>query len=131
DINNSGSSNSGAGDKCDHWTTWSESGHSGCSYTCSQVWQLFFGNISGNLFLAKNNSQVLYSWIWNGQNGNVYAYNGGVTINWAHILALGRNTSGGNSTNDFTTLDALLNYTGSSDSITHLYSVDGSTPNVT
>ncbi len=131
DVNNIGSSNSGAGDKCDNWYNWSESGHAGCTYTCSQVWELFFGNISGNLLLANNNSQVVYSWIWNGQNGNVYAYNGGVTINWADIIALGRSSSGSNSTNDFTSLDALLNYTGRSDSITHLYSIDGSTPNVT
>ncbi len=131
DVNNSGSSNIGAGDRCDSFLSWSESGHNGCTYTCSQVWQLFFGNISGNLLLAKDNSQVFYSWIWNGQNGSVYAYNGGVTINWADIIALGRNNSGANSTSDFTTLDALLNTTGSSDSITHLYSVDGSTPNAT
>jgi hypothetical protein len=131
DLNNSGSSNSGAQDRCGTWQGWSENGHTGCTYTCSEAWHLFFGNVTGKKLLAPNNAQIFYSWIWNGESGRVYAFNGGVAISWANITALGRNTSGGSAANDFTSLDSLLNMTGKADNISGIYSTDGSTPNET
>jgi hypothetical protein len=131
DIVNSGSSNTGTQDRCGLWNGWNESGHAGCTYTCSEVWHDFFGNITGKKFLAPNNAQIFYSWIWNGQSGRVYAFNGGVSISWANITAIARNTTGGNSTDDFTTLDTLLNTSGTPDNLTALFGVDGSTPKET
>jgi parallel beta-helix repeat protein len=130
DINNSGASNSGSLDACGYWSNWSENGHAGCAYSCSLVWQEFFGNITGKQFLAPNNSQALYSWKWNGSSGEVFVFNSGVSISWANITAIGRNTTGGSSTTDFTTLDTLLSMTGSPDNITGLYSTSG-TPKTT
>ncbi len=130
DINNSGSSNSGSLDACGYWSNWNENSHAGCAYSCSLVWQEFFGNITGKQFLAPNHSQIFYSWIWNGTSGMIFAFNSGVSINWANITALGKNTTGGSSTTDFTTLDTLLSMNGSPDNITGLYS-NGSAPKAT
>jgi parallel beta-helix repeat protein len=132
DVNNSFSSgSSGSYDYCGLWSNWTESNHSGCTFSCSYVWHEFFGNLSGEKFLAPNNAQIFYSWLWNGNQGRVYAVRGGASINWVNITALGRNRSGGNTSNDFTTLDSLLNMSGKPDSISALYSSDGSDPLLT
>ncbi|MEM4707745.1 MAG: right-handed parallel beta-helix repeat-containing protein, partial [Candidatus Anstonellales archaeon] len=131
DINNTNSTNIGEDDKCDSWDNWNESGHEGCTYRCTKVWHYFFGNISGEILLAKNSTAVFYSWIWNGQKGKVYVVNGDANIEWINLTALGRNVSGENSTNDFTELDTLLGYSAEPDNINATYSTDGSNPKET
>ncbi|MFH1394103.1 MAG: right-handed parallel beta-helix repeat-containing protein [Candidatus Micrarchaeota archaeon] len=128
DLNNSGSGNSGNLDLCDFSASWAEFGHEGCEYTCSNAWQRFYGNISGNVLLAPNNVDIFYKWLWDGRNGKVYAVNSDATISWMNLTALGRNTTDENSTSDFTELDLLLNMTAERDSIDALYSIDGSNP---
>ncbi|MEM3364585.1 MAG: right-handed parallel beta-helix repeat-containing protein, partial [Candidatus Micrarchaeia archaeon] len=129
DINNLQNGNTGAYDRCDRWYNWYENGLSGCTYTCSRVWHRFFGNVSGTILLARNDSWVFYRWLWKKENGGkVYAINGDASINWASLVALGRSTLGTNSTIDFNELDILLNMSGERDSITKLYAPDGSNP---
>jgi len=93
-----------------------------------ETWHIFYGDISGSLLLAPDNSTIFYNWAWNGQAGKVYAINGDASINWINITALGRTGAGAGSANDFTELDSLLNMTGSNQSIETLYSTDGSSP---
>jgi|GEM_PF-4103664 len=128
DLNNSGLSNTGSLDSCDYSSNWTEFGHEGCEYTCSNAWHRFYGNLSGNLLLAPNNVDIFYNWLWDGQIGKVYAVNSDASISWANLTALGRNATGQNSTNDFTELDTLLNMSLERDSINNTYSSDGSDP---
>ncbi|MEM2949381.1 MAG: right-handed parallel beta-helix repeat-containing protein, partial [Candidatus Bilamarchaeaceae archaeon] len=131
DINNTNSTNIGEYDKCDSWNNWNESGHEGCTFRCTEVWHYFYGYVNGSLLLAPNQADIFYSWLWNGQKGKVYAINGDASIQWVNLTALGRNTTGGNSTNDFTELDTLLGYSAESDNINATYSTDGSNPKET
>ncbi len=113
---------------CNSWTDWEENSHSGCTFRCTDVWQYFYGNVSGSLLLAPNAADIFYSWAWNGQNGKVYVVSINATIDWASLVALGRNTTQQNSTNDFTELDTLLGISADPDDVNESYSYDGSNP---
>ncbi|NYZ76812.1 right-handed parallel beta-helix repeat-containing protein, partial [Candidatus Micrarchaeota archaeon] len=128
DINDSGPANAGQLDTCDYWNSWSENGHDGCTYRCSDVWHYFYGDVNGSLLLAPNSAEVFHSWLWNGQKGKVYALNGDANVQWANVTALGRNVSGGQSANDFAELDSLLGYAAEPDNVNITYSTDGSNP---
>jgi len=131
DVYNANGTNAGNLDRCDYWNSWNESGHEGCTFRCTEVWHYFYGNISGKLILANNDTAVFYSWVWNGQKGKVYVLNGDATIEWINLTALGRNVSGQNSTNDFVELDSLLGYSSEPDNINATFSSDGSNPKET
>jgi len=129
DINNSNATNTGTLDRCNYWNMWNESGHAGCTFRCTEVWHYFYGDINnGSLILAPNQADIFYNWSWNGQKGKIYAINGNASINWINLTALGRNTAGAPSTNDFTELDTVLGYSAEPDNINVLYSTDGSNP---
>lgn len=99
---------------------------------CTEVWHRFMGNVSGNILLAPSSAEIFYSWVWNGQHGRVYAANGDASIQWINLTALGRNTSGLNSTHDFEELDFLLGYENlAQDNVNATFSSDGSNPKET
>ncbi|MCP4647966.1 MAG: right-handed parallel beta-helix repeat-containing protein, partial [bacterium] len=131
DLDNNNATNAGTLDSCDSWNTWDESGHAGCTFRCTEVWHYFYGDVNGSIILAPNQADVFYSWLWNGQNGKVYVVSINATIDWPSLIALGRNTSIQNSTNDFTELDALLGISAEPDNVNAFYSYDGSNPTET
>jgi hypothetical protein len=92
------------------------------------MWDRFFGRINGTIILgAAGVSPYVYS--WNSSNGlNIYFVNSGATVHWSQLQAIGRNTTGGTTTNDFSSLDTYFNTTSFSDSISKTYSTGGSTP---
>jgi len=128
DVDNLGPSNAGAQDSCDSWSSWSESGHGGCTYRCTEIWHYFYGDVNGSLLLAPNSVDIFYSWLWNGNEGNVYVINGDANVQWINLTALGRTDAGAPSNNDFVELDTLLGYSAEPDNINITYSTDGSTP---
>ncbi|MFH0884599.1 MAG: NosD domain-containing protein, partial [Candidatus Micrarchaeota archaeon] len=126
DINNQGSSNAGALDRCDSFISWTENGHYGCEYSCSSMWHRFFGNVSGNIILGDNESNLVYS--WNASGFNVYFADYDSVISWYDLQAIGLDTSNSTSSNDFTELDTAFGTTLFSDNINRTYSTDGSNP---
>ncbi len=94
-------------------------------------WQLFYGNVSGNVTLGTGINTTLSTWLITNQTGNIYiadtdTLNG---ISFGDLKAIGRNTSGGapaGSVNDFTDLDIGLNGTNFSDNVNDTYTVSGS-----
>jgi len=131
DVNNTNTSNSGNLDECDSFSSWDESGHQGCQFTCSLVWNEFYGNLSGEMKLAPNTADMFYTWLWNGQRGKIYVINGDASISWINLTALGRMTNGSQSTDDFTELDTALGYTSFEGNVNDTFSTDGSNPKET
>lgn len=128
DLNSANSSNAGTLDICDTYQLWNEASHPGCTFRCTEVWHRFYGDVNGSLLLAPNQADIFYSWLWDGQDGKVYVVSINATIDWASLIALGRNTTQQNSTNDFTELDSLLGISTEPDNINATYSYDGSNP---
>gem|GEM_PF-3558816 len=131
DITNSSPFSTGAFDTCDSYTNWSENGHPGCTFKCTDIWQYFYGDVNGSLLLAPNQVEVFYSWLWNGQSGSLYVTRTNAGIEWSSLIALGRNTSQQNSTNDFTELDQVLGISAAPENINDSFSYDGSNPKQT
>lgn len=131
DVNNTNTSNSGNLDRCTSFSGWTESGHSGCTFTCSLVWNEFYGNLSGMLKLAPNTADMFYTWVWDGQRGKVYVINGDANISWINLTALGRMVNGSPSSNDFEKLDTVLGYNTTTGNVNETFSTDGSTPKET
>jgi len=96
------------------------------------IWHSFCGNVSGQLILGNNktNVDVMYNWSWD-QSGNIYSYNSDATINWNSLVALGRTSLGAVSTNDFLEVDTLLNTTVYKDNVTVTFSTDGTNAKAT
>ncbi len=124
DISNSGSS-SGSLDRCDSFLSWSEAGHYGCEYSCTDIWHRFFGNASG-IFVLGNDTAYMY--IWNSSAVNVFFADSDANITWQGLQAIGRNTTNGTSSDDFLELDNAFNLSSYRDNITSLYSTDGTNP---
>ncbi len=105
------------------------------------AWQKYYGNISGNIALAKNASVNLTRWDWsNASSGYIYVAKKDASINWSSLWALGyakgTTTKG---TTDFLDADNALglhppdnNATGfSKNNITSLFSSDGTNATAT
>ncbi len=127
DITNQGTNNTGTMDRCDSFLSWTEDGHAGCEVSCTDFWHRFFGNVSGSIILTDNESGQ-YFYEWNASAYNVYFSDVDSSIDWVSLQAIGRNTSNGSSTNDFTELDIAFNGTTFIDNIESAYSTDGSSP---
>jgi parallel beta-helix repeat protein len=127
DINNQGSPNTGSGDRCDSFLSWSENGHKGCEFSCSSMWHRFFGNVNGTLVLRDNTSSNLF-FGWNATGFNVYFIDYDSQIDWTSLQAIGRTSSNTSSSDDFTELDSAFSTAAFSDNINRTYSTDGSAP---
>ncbi|MBD3209963.1 hypothetical protein GF318_01125 [Candidatus Micrarchaeota archaeon] len=127
DLSGKGSNNSGQMDRCDSFSGWSENGHLGCTYTCSDFWHRFFGNINGSIVLT-HSAAIQYVYSWTFSEAQLYFTDADESINWGQLQAIGRNTTNGTSSDDFIELDNALNGTGFPDNINSTYSSDGSAP---
>ena len=128
DISNSSPYSTGALDTCDSWSNWYENGHEGCTFKCTDIWHYFYGDINGSLLLAPNQADIFYSWLWNGDSGSIYVTRWNAGIEWDTLVALGRNSTQQNSTNDFTELDQVLGISSFPDNVNYTFSYDGSNP---
>ncbi|MBD3209964.1 hypothetical protein GF318_01130, partial [Candidatus Micrarchaeota archaeon] len=127
DLNNLGSSNSGELDSCDSFAGWSENGHLGCEFSCTKFWHRFFGDVNGTIVLTDVNAAD-YVYEWEAEGFNIYFADYDSAINWGQLQAIGRNTTNGTSSNDFTELDTAFSSSGFEDNITSTYSSDGTSP---
>jgi hypothetical protein len=125
DLANFGANGTGRLDRCDSFINWSENGHYGCEYSCSSLWHRFFGNASGQIVLGNNTNYVHR---WNATGFNMYFADSDSAISWLSLQAIGRNTTNGTATNDFTELDAAFGTSAFADNITATFSSDGSAP---
>jgi len=95
-------------------------------------WQEFYGNVTLDRTLADQNIRNLSLW-YNDTSltGNIFMADTESDINWVSLSAIGKNSSGDNTTNDFSDIDDLLNMTNFSDSVSNEFTTDGSTPRLT
>jgi len=126
DVDNQGGSVPASSlDRCDSFLNWSENGHLGCEYSCSDLWHRFFGNASGTIVLG-NNTTYVYS--WNASAFNMYFADADSVIGWQALQAIGRDTSNASSSDDFTELDTAFGTSAFADNITSTFSSDGTAP---
>ena len=90
----------------------------------------FFGPTVGNITLETTANRTLYSWGAN-DAGNVLFADSDVLINFENLQALGLDSSGSTSSNDFSEADIVLNMTGFNDSIQNQWGATASTPKQT
>ncbi|MFA5930453.1 MAG: right-handed parallel beta-helix repeat-containing protein [Candidatus Micrarchaeia archaeon] len=127
DIINYNMSNNGTLDSCDTFNGWFEGGRLGCAFACTDLWDRFYGNISGNLFLSPLNASP-YAYSWRAGGLNVYFADYDSSVGWGTLQAIGRNTTNGTVSGDFLELDSAFASGAFRDNITATYSTDGSTP---
>ena len=48
-------------------------------------WAGYFGNVTGDIVLGLTESEIMYSWTWNGGAGEVCASAGAGTFDWANL----------------------------------------------
>jgi len=92
-------------------------------------WQEFYGNISIDKLLGDNGARNLS--IWYGEqsfSGNVFIVDSESNIRWNSLLPIGKNITGGNTTDDFSDIDSILGMFGFSDSVSNVFTSDGNTP---
>jgi len=95
-----------------------------------QAWQTYYGEVTGNITLEDKAGYREYAWNAT-DNGTIYITDVDEVFHFTALQALGRNTTGGISTNDFADADANLNMTGFNDSIQALFAVNASAPKQT
>jgi hypothetical protein len=85
------------------------------------AWQEFYGNIS-SVKVIGSFSDYLGEW-GNDTNpiGNVFMADSESNIEWSKLLAIGRNITGFNASNDFSEIDSVLGMEGYLDSVVGVY----------
>jgi len=93
------------------------------------AWQDIYGKISVDELLGNGNLINLSFW-FNGTSlaGNIFVSDTESSINWDLLLAIGKNTTGQNTSNDFQEIDSYLNMTAYNDSVSSIFTTDGNTP---
>ncbi|MBR9705066.1 hypothetical protein GOV12_06655 [Candidatus Pacearchaeota archaeon] len=95
--------------------------------------EFFYGSINNDseLVLAENvtNNSVSTWSLDTLVNGNIFAIDSESSISWTDLVAVGKNTSGQNTSDDFTEIDILFNTTGFNDSIYNSYTDSGNINN--
>jgi hypothetical protein len=97
-------------------------------------WHYVYGDINSGseLELADIDSNRVIIWSdTNFTNGNIYVTDYESLIYWPSITAIGKNITGGNSTNDFSEIDTLLNMTSFPDSVYKIFTNSGIPTNTT
>ncbi len=106
-----------------------ENNNASNSFTVSS-WHLVYGFLTdGRLDLNDSDNESVYIWdVSDTSETNIFVADSDSIIDFSSLKAIGKNTLGGDSVNDFEEIDILLNMSGLSDSITNLYTSDGVTP---
>ena len=92
------------------------------------IWNLFFGNAYANIKLRSASEDTVVEWPSARLNGTALFAPGGTNIDFASLVAIGRDTDEQPSTGDFHELDMLLGFNGTEDNITTRFAVDAHTP---
>jgi len=92
----------------------------------TSIWQIYYGNVTGNVTLGINTNDTFLSWELGNISGNIFVADVDTTggIGWTFLRPLGRTTSGLNTTdtnNDFSELDTSINTEQYADSVNRTY----------
>ena len=88
-------------------------------------WQDFYGNFSGFTILSKGSNEDLLKWNNSGSFGKIFVADKESDVDWLNLAALGVNTSGGDSLDDFSEVDSLLGMSSFEDSISKEFLENG------
>ena len=93
------------------------------------AWHFVYGLITEeSKFELTTDSSNATLIVWNAterNRTNIFVVDLDSIISWSDLQALGKNITGGNTTNDFEEIDMLLNMSNFSDSIYKLYTING------
>jgi parallel beta-helix repeat protein len=133
DITNTSASSTGDEDTCDSWNGWEENNHPGCTYRCTNLWHVIYGNSTYTVLVLGEEGDTIFEYAWEGTAYNVYAVNedNAPSLSWTSLTALGRNTTIEPASDDFTELDTLLGTSSEQDNVENTYSTDGTSPLLT
>jgi hypothetical protein len=94
-----------------------------------ESWQDFYGYANVTKILGDISANNISLWS-NETNlaGNIYVTDSEAIVEWASLQALGRDDGGAGTSNDFNDIDNLLNMSNFNDSVSSIYTSDGSTP---
>ena len=93
------------------------------------AWQEFYGNVSIDKILSDEGKRNLTAWFNESSiSGNIFIADTESNVDWLSLQAIGRNTTDGKTSNDFSEIDALLNMTSFNDSVSNIFTTDGNTP---
>jgi len=97
------------------------------------AWEIFYGNIlsTSKKALENNDSFGLLRWSADFKSGNIYVVDYNSNINWNQLKAIGKNTTEGDSSNDFSEIDSVLGMTNFNDSVYNLFTDSGTPKNTT
>ena len=92
------------------------------------IWQLYYGNATGNLTLATSGNATISAWVPVTRKGNVYVSDSDAIdgITFTELKPFGENISGGtnpNTADDFENLDQLINTSQFTDSVNRSYTL--------
>lgn len=89
-------------------------------------WQDFYGNITAEKLISNYQFQNLTVWLnQSNLNGNVFIVDKESNIDWTSLEAIGKTSSGGESSNDFSEMDSVLGMSDYEDSLYNEFTVDG------
>lgn len=97
-----------------------------------KAWQRVYGNLSLDKTLSGQNSSVNISF-WGNQTisaGSIFIADTESNVDWLNLQSIGRNKSGGVSSNDFSEIDTILGMASLNDSIYDTYTNSGAPKDV-
>lgn len=93
------------------------------------IYQIYYGNITNNIFLGDSQEHVLIDFLNISENkGNVYFADADSSFSFADLQAIDRDSSGNSVSNDFSDIDTNLNITSFDDSIKNTWGNGTNTP---
>ncbi|OGJ21311.1 hypothetical protein A3K73_05660 [Candidatus Pacearchaeota archaeon RBG_13_36_9] len=92
-------------------------------------WYVLYGNVtSESIYVLDDETSRVIKWFANDTyNGSIFVADEESIISWADVQAIGKNETGGNTSNDFADIDALLEMSGFSDSVYNVFTDSGTT----
>ncbi len=103
---------------------WLENNNKANNSITTGAWQFVYGDVNSDSFFdladVENKSVIRWESV-NFNSGNIFVIDSESSILWTSTLAIGKNTTGSNTSNDFSDIDTLLNMTGFPDSVSTLY----------
>jgi len=86
-------------------------------------WQDFYGNSTIEILLGDNNSLDIESWgNTSPLDGNIFIVDEESDVEWSNLYAIGKDTTGGDSSNDFAEIDSELDMEEYADSVSIVFS---------
>jgi hypothetical protein len=96
------------------------------------AWQIFYGNITADIFLDTNANLSIFRWLNETDlGGNIFIVDSDSLVSWTDLEALSRNASGNLTMDDFEEIDEVLNLSGIRDSVNATYTDNGIIKNTT